>query len=47
MAQPSDKHCKLDFTVEAIQSKHKVLEQQIKELPGVLTMASAMVADRD
>jgi putative Mg2+ transporter-C (MgtC) family protein len=47
IGKSDESHCKISFTVDCYLSQHKALAQQIKTLPSVMTMASAVVAERE
>jgi putative Mg2+ transporter-C (MgtC) family protein len=47
IGKTDETHCKITFSVEGYLSNQRALEQQIRSLPSVMTMASAIVADRD
>ena len=47
ISKPDETHCKVSFTVEGYRSRQHTLARQLKNLPSVMTVASATMAERD
>ncbi len=47
ITKTTDKHCHVQFSVEAYRNQQEELARRLKELPLVMTMAQSTVAERD